>query len=445
MKRRLWIMVFVLVSLILLPGTSALADDGSDGGRVVFGDDFLLEEGERLDGDLAVLGGNVMLEPDSVVDGDLLVMGGSVTAEGEIDGDVVVFGGDVDLRDTASVGGDLVALGGTVTGAEEVVKGKISEGFSFGRLPTIRFPQTATRWRLWSGSGNSVLGWFLRGLRALGSALVLALLGLLAVSLWPKQADLVADTVWRNSSASFGVGFLTYLVVAGLVVLLVITICLSPLLALAAAVAFLFGWVALGWLVGRRLLVALKAKGVAPIWEASLGVFLITLLGAIPCIGWLVWFVGGAFGLGAVVLTRFGTRRYNGASSALQAGALSIEPTTVSEERYPTSSLPDELSSLAADELGDEPTLEALVPETPDVEAMAVEEGAIQGMLEAEDDLELIKGIGPAFAARLREKGIKSFEQLATADAEELAAIVDLFAERVVEDDWIGQAKKMLG
>jgi hypothetical protein len=157
---------------------------------------------------------------------------------------------------------------------------------------------------------------FLRGLNALGTALVLALLALLVVSLWPKPTGLVANTVWRSPAASFGVGLLTLLVVAGLVVLLIITICLSPLLALATAVAWLFGWIALGWLVGRRLLAALKAKNVAPVWEAGLGVFLITLLGAVPCIGWLVWLVGGAFGLGAVVLTRFGSQRYNGTQPA---------------------------------------------------------------------------------------------------------------------------------
>ena len=181
-------------------------------------------------------------------------------------------------------------------------------------------PKLATPWRTWSAGASPVLSWLGSWLRGFGSALVLALLALLAVTLWPRQTDLIADTVWHSPAASLGVGLLTYLVVLGLVVLLIITICLSPLLVLATAAAFLIGWIALGWLVGRRLLQALKAKEVAPIWEAALGVFLLTLLGTVPCIGWLAWVVGGAFGLGAVVLTRFGTRRYNGGVPTVAAG-----------------------------------------------------------------------------------------------------------------------------
>ena len=320
MKRRLWIVMLVLVAL-LVPTTAALAgnggNSGDDSGKVVFGGDFVLKEGERLDGDLAVFGGDVTLEPDSLVNGDLLVMGGSVTAAGEINGDVVIFGGNADLEATAVVDGDVITLGGNIHEAEgATIRGKTSEGFSFGFVPRVHALRVPTVWWPWQSGANPVLSLFLRGLKALGTALVLALLALLVVSLWPKPTGLVANTVWRSPAASFGVGLLTLLVVAGLVVLLIITICLSPLLVLATAVAWLFGWIGLGWLVGRRLLAALKAKDVAPVWEAGLGVFLITLLVAMPCIGWLVWLVGGAFGLGAVVLTRFGSQRYNGTQPA---------------------------------------------------------------------------------------------------------------------------------
>ena len=45
MKRRLWIVMLVLVAL-LAPTTNALAGNGGDdSGKVVFGGDFVLEEG----------------------------------------------------------------------------------------------------------------------------------------------------------------------------------------------------------------------------------------------------------------------------------------------------------------------------------------------------------------------------------------------------------------
>jgi hypothetical protein len=105
-----------------------------------------------------------------------------------------------------------------------------------------------------------------------------------------------------------------------LIIVLAITVCLSPLAALAAlglGAAGLFGWIGVGTLVGERLLQALNARGIAPIWAAGLGTLLITListgLSAAFCLapfGWLMVFVLGCLGLGAVVLTRFGTTDY---------------------------------------------------------------------------------------------------------------------------------------
>ena len=40
------------------------------------------------------------------------------------------------------------------------------------------------------------------------------------------------------------------------------------------------------------------------------GVLLISLLTTVPCLGWLLAGVVGSLGLGAVVLTRFGTMAY---------------------------------------------------------------------------------------------------------------------------------------
>jgi hypothetical protein len=96
-------------------------------------------------------------------------------------------------------------------------------------------------------------------------------------------------------------------------VLLAITICLSPialLLGVALLAAGTFGWAAVGLLVGRRLLEAFKVKVITPLMAVAAGILLLSLLGAIPCLGALVVIVAGCVGLGAVVLTRFGTQTY---------------------------------------------------------------------------------------------------------------------------------------
>jgi len=54
------------------------------------------------------------------------------------------------------------------------------------------------------------------------------------------------------------------------------------------------------------------------------------------------------------------------------------------------------------------------------------------------DDLTIIKGVGPVYAARLESAGIANLAGLGAADAEALAAIVDVPAGRV--SDWIEEA-----
>lgn len=64
-----------------------------------------------------------------------------------------------------------------------------------------------------------------------------------------------------------------------------------------------------------------------------------------------------------------------------------------------------------------------------------------------EDDLTEIKGIGPKMAEKLYEQGIKNFAQLAKMNKSFAEQLDDsLKAQgRVLRDDWIGQAKKLLG
>lgn len=63
------------------------------------------------------------------------------------------------------------------------------------------------------------------------------------------------------------------------------------------------------------------------------------------------------------------------------------------------------------------------------------------------DDLTQIKDIGPRFAAALATIGITSFKQLAAetphALAEKLAPHVTVRAQRIRDNDWIGQATQL--
>ena len=174
---------------------------------------------------------------------------------------------------------------------------------------------------------------------------------------------------------------LTMVAATVIAIALAITICLSPvaiLAALALGAAGLFGWIGIGAVVGERLLQALNARETAPLWAAGLGTLLITLIGTglsiafcLAPIGWLMMFVLGCLGLGAVVLTRFGTTTYVPATGSgprpprPAAPSSSLPPVPVAAPE-PAEAPPEEPPAAAEES----PTL---VEETNDAELPAAE------------------------------------------------------------------------
>ncbi len=332
----------LLVGLILILGTTpALAQDGTNEDQVIIGQSFTLEAGERLNGNLAVVGGSVDIEEDATLAGDMAVFGGSVAVAGRVMGDIVAFGGSVELTDDANIRGDVVVLGGTLTRAPgATIGGEVREtrgpaGLFGGPTAPIVVPQPTP-----STPFRFLFDMLMRTLGAIGLSLVLATLAVLAVVLLPKQTERVAQVLVEQPAMALAGGVLTWLVVAGLIVILAITICLAPIAVLIfvlAALAWLLGWIAAGWLVGQRLLQAFKLKNPSPLVEAIVGVLLITLLWrAIPCIGWLFWFVVSSLGLGAVVLALFGRQHAAGQTGSTAMALVPSVPTPPPAPATPT-------------------------------------------------------------------------------------------------------------
>jgi hypothetical protein len=312
------ILVFVIL-ILLAPAVLAQAPTGD---RLVIGQSFVLPAGEELNGNLVVLGGSATLEESSVVRGDVAVFGGSATVAGTVQGNLAVFGGSTTLEDSAVIEGNLATFGGSVSRAPDaVVSGEVFQGLPvlfpllsrFERGFPLEGPwppvQPAPRVRTW-GILGSFFAW---QLRTLGTALFLALLGVVIVVLAPKAIGRISSAASRATLESFGLGLLTLLVGLLLGLLLLIACCLGLVVWLALGVAWLVGWVAVGLWLGQRLLHALSVRNLSSVGEVALGVFLITVLARFPaCIGFFIGVILGCVGLGAVVLTRFGTRSYRG-------------------------------------------------------------------------------------------------------------------------------------
>ncbi len=322
MRRYRFMCALLLAVLLLAVASPALAfDGGRPDGKVVWGEDFTLASGDAVDGDLVVFGGDVELEEDSRVEGSVIVWGGDLEVAGTVEGDVAVFGGNITLLEEAVIEGDVAISGGSIDRAEgAVVEGQVitSPGgrWEMPFVPRIVTVPPVTPLVVRGRPGYGILGVLWAILRGVAMVVVMAGLAGLVALLWPQPTARVGQACIRAPLASFGVGLLTVVVV----VVLLVSICLTVIgvvAGIAAGVAAVFGWIALGAAIGERLL----SRGTAhPFWTAALGAGLLTLISVlfdvIPCIGWIAGFLVICVGLGAAILTRFGTTAYVPAAPA---------------------------------------------------------------------------------------------------------------------------------
>lgn len=297
MKRlsvKFWLILLVLAAL-MMPMAVVSAQGPGSGDKVIFGSNYTLSSGERLDGNLLVLGGNVTLQEDSTVTGDVTVLGGSVEISGSVEGDVAMLGGSLHLTSTAVVEGDVSSIGGSLDrdpGAE--IQGDSISGFEFGQdggvitipgIPRFEFGAPGQMPNIEieppPPGRDGFAGWlaysFIRGFSAIALAALMAILGVLLVVLAPRATERVTQTTRENAAVSFGVGCVTQVLAIPVFVLLAITICLIPLALigmLALIAGWVFGWLALGWLVGQKLLQMIKSPNppaaARPFWRSWL-------------------------------------------------------------------------------------------------------------------------------------------------------------------------------
>jgi uncharacterized membrane protein len=313
LKRFSILFILLITCLIVFPqpvSAQSLADD--DPGHIVFGGEYTLESGETLEGDLVIFGGQVDLEEGSLVNGNIVLTGGTLDIHGEVNGDVTAVGGVITLHSTSIVNGNLDTVGSSLQRYEgSEVNGRISSDISgdidFGRFIDEPFnfqPYMPT----FARAGE--------GLWIIFRALIMGALAVLASLFLQKPTQRVANTVIQQPAVSGGIGLLTYIVMPIILVMLAITLILIPISLIAlvlVVVAVIFGWLAIGHEVGIRMADLFKTDW-APAVNDGIGTmtltFLASLLGLIPCIGWFIPFLVSCLGLGAVILSRFGTQNF---------------------------------------------------------------------------------------------------------------------------------------
>ncbi len=350
----------VLVLALMFP-TQAFAQ-GPDDGKVVVGGSYTLEEDDTLDGDLAIFGGTAILEEGSTVNGAIVISGGSLTINGTVDGDVTAIGGNVVLGSTSVIDGDVNVVGGNLSKEDGyTVDGRINIGqpgdfeFDVPNVPSIREPGRVD----FSPIGDFMWGIF--------RALALSALAMLVALFVVQPTQRVKSHIISQPVMAGAFGLLTLVVAPALIVVLSITLILIPVALvgiLLLGIAVVYGWIVVGLEVGNRMANLFRVTWSDPV-AAGIGTLTLTLvasmIGIIPCVGWIGWFIIGMIGLGAVILSRFGTRSYAAPVVAHVAPAT----VTVVESPAPTSTYVSEPEPPASPDPEVRPDGEKKDPETP--------------------------------------------------------------------------------
>jgi hypothetical protein len=256
-----------------------------------FGRAVEVKSDEVICSDLTSFGGPVTIYGQ--VDGNVVTFGGNVAVSGKVNGNVTLYGGNLNLQHDAYVKGDIHVCGGQL--AEDTnseLHGNVFTCPSIGKL-------------FLSDSGASFHFWF---------TLAWIILGMLVSTLLPEHVMFVRSTVQNKAKRSLALGFLTMLLAPAILVVLITLIISIPLAILVAIVllaAWALGTVAIATLIGDKLLRSIAPQHNTRLTQVIVGIALLTLVGSLPVIGFICSIGTGLLGLGAVFLSRFGTRLYH--------------------------------------------------------------------------------------------------------------------------------------
>ncbi len=288
-------------------------------GTLINGGSYTVGPGEVQSRAVLLAGGELVVAAGGELDGPLVLVEGSARLDGRLRGDLIMLGGELELGPQAEILGDLRHGGGRLQrdpGAR--VAGSFSEGMqipellSSQALPNIRPPSVGER---------------------LLRPVLLVLIAWLVLRWQPGAFSRMARAAGRHWLVCLSLGVLSGVAGLALLVLMAFTIILIPVslfgLVLLGA-ALVAGWFAFGVLLGDGL-ARLAGGRIKPLAARLVGVYLVLaalqFLPDLPALGGTLALLVTATGLGAVLLTRAGSRDFVPASYAHSADPLlPIEP-----------------------------------------------------------------------------------------------------------------------
>lgn len=255
-------------------------------------------------------GGNIVVGPSEIACGSVVAFGGSIAIQGEVKGNLTAFNANVVI--SGIIDGNLKLYGGSlVLQAGEHIQGNID---LYGtQYATKTFPAhrgyfhihtNPIDWLSPFANGWDVTFW---------SLVIWEALGLLITLLFPEHVMFVRTTLVGQAKRGLLVGLLSVLLAPVVLIILfalVITIPLAIIVAAGLVAAWALGIVAVGGQLGKYIISKVAPQRKTRYTQVIVGLAVLVIAGALPVIGIFITIGAGMIGLGAVFLSRFGTRLY---------------------------------------------------------------------------------------------------------------------------------------
>ncbi len=330
---------FLAIALaMLLPAVAGVgvASAQEEANRTAIDQDMIVKVGEVVEGNAGVTNGSISVLGE--VRGNVVVVQGNAQINGKVGGDVSVANGDVVLGPHCEVVGNVLVMGGKIKrDPAALVGGKasvldvpipgVNSAFPFsGSAGAGNASGPHTVAKDLSNSVGRVAGlilWMAVGLLILAFVLAFALAA-------PLRLGVSGDTLEAAPGPSIAVGVISALLLTPVIGFVsvalaatVVGIALIPVVGVAALVALLYGLSTISLWLGKRLYESMWHGQFHPVLglqrlvvESLLGAAVILSAALLPSLllpGWiglLLWglvYFAACIGLGAGIMSRFGT------------------------------------------------------------------------------------------------------------------------------------------
>ena len=246
-------------------------------------------------------GGSITVPENQVVE-NALAFGGNVTVSpnAKVVDTAIAFGGDVILQKEARVEGDAYSFGGKIVQEPSAIVS--GERATFSDRHGMMYGSDRAR-------SSFFTQYFLSAIFRISAAAVAAILGLIILHTSPQFLPNLAKKLRQHPSltALWGIGAIVATVfVSVFLAITLIGIPLIPLLSLTVIVTSLVGSLGVAFFVGQCLI----SNGNQLLAQQFLvGLAILTVLTLIPFFGGLVVFLVNLFGLGVILLWKFGREK----------------------------------------------------------------------------------------------------------------------------------------